>query len=301
MLAAALVLGWASLRGGSQGPPAVSASRRAAPARHATALLTGLSPGACLLFAPVGADRHRIVFVDPGHGGVDPGALGTTSSGAPVREKDVTLGIGLDLLRRLREDGYRVVMSRVSDTTLARLGPADVTSGGLTNAAEHADTRARVECANAARAQIMISIHMNAFDDPSVGGTETIYDSARPFSPDSRHFAELVQQDLQAGFAARGWRIPDRGIKDDATLDPPAHSVRAENYGHLLELGPAQAGWLADPSRMPAALTEPLFVTDPHESDVAVTDQGRQVIAAAIELAVKSYFAPPPPRAQSPR
>lgn len=287
--------GWAILHR----PPAapVSSAGFRAPATPSVAgtggghpLLKHLSLGACLEFSPLHGDRHTTVFVDPGHGGVDPGGLGSTSSGVRVEEKNVTLAVGLDLLDRLRRDGYRVVMSRTRDTTLARLGPNDIAGGGLSTAGEHLDTQARVECANAARAQLLIAIHMNAFPDPGVGGSETIYDSARTFAPNNRRFAGLVQADIQAAFSGRGWTVPDRGTKDDSTLDPPALTVRAEEYGHLLELGPAQTGWLSDPSRMPGALTEPLFLTDPNEADVAVTDAGQQVIAAGIESAINSYF-----------
>jgi N-acetylmuramoyl-L-alanine amidase len=40
---------------------------------------TGFSPGACVAFAPTMGDRHTTVFLDAGHGGLDPGAVGTTS------------------------------------------------------------------------------------------------------------------------------------------------------------------------------------------------------------------------------
>ncbi|MGH7776729.1 MAG: N-acetylmuramoyl-L-alanine amidase family protein, partial [Candidatus Dormibacterales bacterium] len=237
--------------------------------------------------------RGVTVFVDPGHGGVDPGAVGSTAGGTPVEEKNVTLAVGLDLLARLRSDGYRVVMSRTRDTTVAPLGPASVGSGGLTVAAEHLDTEARVDCANTSGARLLVSIHMNAFQDPSVGGTETVYDSARPFSASSARFAAAVQKDVVAALASRGWTVADRGLKDDSTLDPPTHSVQAENYGHLLELGPPQAGWLAHPSLMPGALVEPLFVTDPGEAALALDPRCQGAVAAALQAAVDTYFTGP--------
>ena len=40
------------------------------------------SPGACVSFPPTAGDRHQTVFIDAGHGGIDPGATGTTESGA---------------------------------------------------------------------------------------------------------------------------------------------------------------------------------------------------------------------------
>lgn len=294
-LAVVLLAGWVILHR----PPAapISSAGFRAPATPSVTspagahpLLSHLSPGACMEYPPLHGDRHTTVFVDPGHGGVDPGGMGATSSGATVEEKNVTLAVGLDLLDRLRGDGYHVVMSRTRDATVARLGPGDVAGGGLSATGEHLDTEARVRCANAARAQLLIAIHMNAFPDPGVGGSETIYDSARSFATDSRRFAGLVQAQIQAAFTSRGWTVPDRGTKDDSTLNPPTLTTRAEEYGHLLELGPAQQGWLSNPSQMPGALTEPLFLTDPNEANVAATAGGQQAVAAGIESAINSYF-----------
>ncbi|MGH2345508.1 MAG: hypothetical protein ACRDG4_09810, partial [Chloroflexota bacterium] len=56
----------------------------------ATAVPAGTAPGTCLAFAPLSGDRHRTVFVDPGHGGVDVGTSGTTSAGSTIYEKGQT-------------------------------------------------------------------------------------------------------------------------------------------------------------------------------------------------------------------
>ena len=141
---------------------------------------------------PLGVDRHVAIFVDPGHGGVDPGALGETTAGAQVQEKDVTLATGLRLMHRLQNDGYAVLMSRTSDSTVADLGPDDSDANGFTATGEHRETAARVQCANSGHAQLLIAIHLNSFTYPSVGGAETIYDSERPFSGDNARFAGLV-------------------------------------------------------------------------------------------------------------
>jgi N-acetylmuramoyl-L-alanine amidase len=62
-------------------------------------------------------------------------------------------------------------------------------------------------------------------------------------------------------------------------------------YGHLILLGPAKAGYFTTPSRMPGALIEPLFVTDPFEASLAASARGQQVIATGITTAVTQYFA----------
>ncbi|MBV8084767.1 MAG: N-acetylmuramoyl-L-alanine amidase [Chloroflexi bacterium] len=257
----------------------------------------GLASGACQPFRPQAHDTGKVVFVDAGHGGIDPGAVGRTTNGATLREKDLTLAVARDLLARLRTDGDTVVMSRTSDTAVASLGPGDTAAGGLTPAGEHHDVLARIQCANAAKADLLIAIHFNSFSSASTGGAETVYDSARSFSADNLRFATAVQNGLMASFAGQGWTVPDRGVKDDRTLGAPALTTAGEQYGHLLELGPPQPGWLDQPSAMPGALTEPLFVTDRNEADVATLPQGQQAMAAGLEQTINAYFAATAPAA----
>jgi N-acetylmuramoyl-L-alanine amidase len=238
-------------------------------------VLPGLTPGSCQAFAPLGADRGRTVFIDPGHGGPDPGVVGTTSDGRRVEEKTVALEVALDLSARLRRDGYRVVLSRTRDGTVATFGPRDppVTSAD----GVRRDLLARIACANASGASVLISIHCNGFDDPSVGGTETVYDDVRPFAARSRRLAQDLQRAMVADLG-----LTDRGVVSDDRLDAYTLSDRADRYGHLLLLGPAQPGYVDHPSRMPGALVEPLFLTAPAEADLAASASGRQEIARAL-------------------
>jgi N-acetylmuramoyl-L-alanine amidase len=124
---------------------------------------------------------------------VDPGAAGTTTSGETIYEKDLTLAVGLDLRDLLVKDGYTVVMSRTEDTTVFIPTEGDMNGEVLTADGERKDLEARVRCANSVQAQVLVSIHFNAFDDPSVGGVETFYDDARPFSPQNLRLADLIQ------------------------------------------------------------------------------------------------------------
>jgi hypothetical protein len=76
-------------------------------------------------------------------------------------------------------------------------------------------------------------------------------------------------------------------------------SSAAADYDHLLELGPAEAGFFTTPSTMPGAVIEPLFLTDPFEGSIAASASGQQTIASGIAQAVEQYFAPPPPPAST--
>jgi N-acetylmuramoyl-L-alanine amidase len=62
-------------------------------------------------------------------------------------------------------------------------------------------------------------------------------------------------------------------------------------YGHLVLLGPADSGYVSSPSRMPGALIEPLFITDPFEGSIAASAVGQRVIAGALAKGVERYFA----------
>ena len=249
------------------------------------------SPGACMAFPPANGNRHETVFLDAGHGGIDPGGVGSTESGATVEESIVNLPIELDTMEILRAQGYRVVVSRTQNTSVTRLSPADVSGGVLTVQGAFDDVTARDVCANLAGADILIGIYMDAgyWGD---AGCLTGYDADRPFAAENLRLATLLQDDVLAAMNAHGWGIPDDGVLADTGLGSALTSA-AVAYGHLLLLGPAEAGYFSTPSEMPGALIEPLYLTDPFEASIAVSAQGQQVIAVAIAEAVDQYFAGP--------
>ena len=247
--------------------------------------------GACQRFLPTHGDQHRTIFVDPGHGGPDPGTSGSGPQSATVDEKTATLAVALDLLPLLRAQGYTVVLARTGDTPVKQIDVADLQRGIYTAPGVYHDLLARIACANQNKADLLLAIHFNGFDDPTVGGAQTYYDTARPFAAENERFATLVQQNVLASLAAAGWQIPDRGISDDASDDAPTLAAQAANYHYLLELGPAQADWLTTPSTMPGVLCEVLFLTDPYEVPIAATQAGQQAIAQGFDQAIAGYFA----------
>ena len=64
------------------------------------------SPGACVSFPPTAGGRHQTVFVDAGHGGIDPGAVGVTESGQTIHEADLTLPVELDVMGLAASPGF---------------------------------------------------------------------------------------------------------------------------------------------------------------------------------------------------
>jgi len=255
----------------------------------------GMAPGTCIDYSPTGTDRHLTVFIDPGHGGPDPGGVGIG-----LQEKDVTLAVGLKLRERLRADGFHVVMSRVTDTSVAKLADDQVVNGAITDTGAHIDTVARIDCANSSGAQALVAIHFNAFSDPSASGSETFYDDVRGFSSASLRLANDLDSSLQSSFTASGWQVYDRGVLSDADTGASGLTAAADAYGRLMEIGPAQSGWNNHPTTMPGALVEPLFLTAPAEAAVAGSQSGQNTIAAGLEQGLLAYFAPPPSPSPSP-
>lgn len=246
--------------------------------------LPGLETGACVSYPALRGNFNKTVFLDPGHGGLDPGVVGVVG-GQQVLEKDATLGVTTRLTALLRADGYRVVMARTKDSLVTKLSDSDSVTGALRASGVHRDLVARTACANAAKASVLISIHFDGFDDPSVGGSETFYDAARPFAAENKRLAIDLQSALVAGLATA-----DRGVWTDDQLAAPTLTSSGSAYGHLIELGPLSPGWVDKPSEMPGSLVEPLFLTNPAEAKVASDESGQLRIAQALQAGLHRYF-----------
>jgi N-acetylmuramoyl-L-alanine amidase len=266
-----------------------SSLRRPVPGHPVDAKL--FEPGACMEYQPTAGNRHLTVFLDAGHGGIDPGGVGEDENGNTVDEADETLPVELDTMALLRAKGFAVVVSRTSDETVSRPGPDDVDGGLFTTQGVHDDVAARDVCADKARANVLLGIYMDAGTSPDNAGSVTGFDSVRPFRAANLRLAEDVQHAVLSAMNAQGWGIPNLGVADDSELGGPALTTAAGEYGHLLLLGPAAPGFFNTPSSMPGALVEPLFITDPYEGSIAETPADQQVIADGLAHAIEQYFA----------
>jgi N-acetylmuramoyl-L-alanine amidase len=166
------------------------------------------SPGACMTFPPTDGDRHETVFLDAGHGGIDPGGVGSTGAGATVKESTVNLAIELDAMAILRAQGYRVVVSRTQNT-VTRLTPGDVHGALLTAQGVFNDVAARDVCANLAEANVLVGIYMDS-GEPWNAGCLTGYDQDRPFSGENQRLA--TQPDAWRAHRAAVRDRPVRGV-----------------------------------------------------------------------------------------
>lgn len=239
--------------------------------------------GGCIALAASTEPARAVVMIDAGHGGPDPGALGTTDDGQQIAEKDLTLSTTLAVASRLRDRGVTVVLSRSTDDLGGALGSSEQRTDPLTTAESQRDLLGRVRCANQARADALVSVHFNSFDDPEVRGSETLYDVDRPLAPRSRALAQSLQSNIRAGLAALNRPSPDRGVIDDS-------AGSESGGGDLVLLGPRVPGYVDEPSAMPGALVEPLFLTNPGDVSAVATPRGVEVLASAISSGVEDYL-----------
>ncbi len=134
----------------------------------------------------------RVIVVDPGHGGTDPGAIGANG----VREADLTPLIAAKLAVLLRAAGAEVVLTR-------------------TGSDENPDKYARPELANSVGADAVVSVHLNANYRSVICGSETYY-----YRQDSRLLSELILSRLleQLGRPDGGVRWADFVVTREAHM-----------------------------------------------------------------------------------
>ncbi len=210
------------------------------------------------------------VVVDPGHGGAFDGAVGPDGT----READLNLDTGLRLARMLEGAGVTVVLTRDADR-VADAPPIDRIPNGIVDVTD--DLATRVDIANSARADLFIAVHDNFAVDHATGGPSTYYSDARTFSDRSALLARLVQANMVTGLASAaggGWRPYDHG-----TLTYPYYVLRDYDPPRLLR-----------PSRMPAVLSEGLFLSNPRELRLLKLPRIRQAMANAYYEAIAEYL-----------
>lgn len=125
--------------------------------------------------------KGKLIVLDPGHGGCDPGAIGPTG----ITEKSVTLKISLETKKLLEASGAKVIMTRTADVEVSPKGE---------NASDIEELQARCDIANKAKADAFICLHMDSFSSREARGTTGYYYVKG--TADSRRLASLIQSSV---------------------------------------------------------------------------------------------------------
>ena len=228
--------------------------------------------------------RDIVIAIDAGHGGRDPGAIGPSGT----REKVVVLAIARRLQQLVdREPGFKAVMIRDGDQFIS--------------------LHERVNRARRAQADLMISIHADAFHDRRARGASVYTLSARGATSEQ---ARLLAERENASDLIGGVKLDD---KDDllasvlldlsqtasieASTDAAARILKGlKRVGRVHKRSVEQAGFrvLRAPD-MPSMLVETGFISNPEEERNLRSSAYQQRLAEVMMDGIGSYFRESPP------
>jgi N-acetylmuramoyl-L-alanine amidase len=221
---------------------------------------------------------QRVVVLDPGHGGRDPGKVGPTG----LKEKDAALLLANRVAALLKERGYEVHLTRAKDTLIALADRPRIANRLKGN-----------------RAALFISIHANSVVSPKVQGFETFFLSAAR-TEDERRVAEMENAAIE---------YEDQPARNGNEIDQILNDMRNDFYVRASsDLAEAVQDRLASfhsgPNRgvkragfrvlvgalMPAVLVEVAFISNADEAKLLGTAAFQQKVAWALADAVHGFF-----------
>jgi len=220
--------------------------------------------------------RVRRIVIDPGHGGKDPGC---SSGGGGVKEKHIVLSIAKLLAKKIEKRiGCEVILTRSTDTFLP--------------------LERRTAIANMKKADLFISLHINAHKNRKIWGLET-------------YFLNMATDERAVMVAARENATSEKNISDlqailnDLMLNTKIHessrlahevnkgmiSLVRKRYKRAKSLGVKQAPfYVLIGAQMPAILVEAGFLTNPTERKRLVSKKYQDNVAEGICSGIRAYI-----------
>ncbi len=186
------------------------------------------------------------IVLDAGHGARDAGCSGINTG---VKESDLNLAITLKLKKYLEDFGFKVVLTRKDDSPLY--------SPNATNC-KREDMEKREKIINDAKADMVVSIHMNSFPEISQKGAQAFYN---PNSENSKTLADTIQTQL---------------IKQIENARTSSH--KGDYY--ILNIS----------DEIPVSIVECGFLTNPEEEALLNDDSHQNKLAYAIMCGIVEYF-----------
>lgn len=143
-------------------------------------------------------ENNRIILIDPGHGGMDGGAV----SKSGINEKNINLQIGLMLKEELKQMGYDIYMTREEDKGL-------YSERGSVKQKKIEDLNKRCTMKKETNCDLFISIHVDKFQDPKLCGTGVWYSN----NIESEKLAEVIHKNVKKDVNYENKRQP-KAAKD---------------------------------------------------------------------------------------
>jgi N-acetylmuramoyl-L-alanine amidase len=225
--------------------------------------------------------------------------VGAAANG--VVEKDSNLDMAARVQRLLQELGVAVVLTRYQDSRAA--GP-----GGAGWTAEYWDRQGRIDVANAARGDLLVSIHSNGSVNQGLNGVEAWYDPTTYFGGNSQRLAWLLKEHVIAELDQIGYYATDRGLQDSSCfqiVDEACASIMLISQRTIMLRedverqggDPEAAGFNGNSFaytralNMPSSLIELLFITNPSDARILSTETGRDALARGVANGILGYLA----------
>lgn len=157
-------------------------------------------------------NSNKVVIIDAGHGGIDPGAIGRTG----VVEKDINLSIAQKLKGYLEDAGFTCIMIREIDEGL-------YSEYGRIRDKKNEDLRNRRYFIKKYKADLFLSIHLNFFPDSRYYGAQVFY-------PKNDEKSELIGKEIQKSLI----ETLDRGNKREAKATDDIYVIRDNKIPSVL-------------------------------------------------------------------
>lgn len=227
-------------------------------------------------------DKTWVIVIDAGHGGKDPGALGSFSF-----EKNITLPVALKTGEYIEHNikNVTVIYTRKTDTFV--------------------DIKDRANIANRYNADLFISIHANWANSKNTHGTETFIMGVDK-DPQNLEVAKkeneviLLENDFSTKYEGFDPKSPESYIMFTLTQNiyqeqstGLAYKIQTQykDSNNRTDRGVKQAGfWVLFMTTMPSVLTETGFITNPAEEKYLNSNDGQDYIASSIFRACRDYI-----------
>lgn len=220
----------------------------------------------------------KLIIIDPGHGGQDPGAIGANGA----YEKNIVLAVGLELRKQLRNAGYRVEMTREKDVFIP--------------------LRGRVNFARKKKGDLFISLHADSIGRANVAGASVYTLSDKASDKETQKLAERENKsDLIAGIDLSHQEDDVAGILIDLaardTMNQSRYLAKTVintldgNSVKILDKKYRSAGFaVLKAMDIPSVLVEMGYLTNRQEVERLSSSDYQKRVAAALKQSVDSFF-----------